>query len=109
MGNNKLLLLLGILAAGILTWLYNNWAYRDKDDKGPEMTGSATVKSHRVAQGRYLGKAPSRWNYMVTFTLSDGEEIELYTIQSDFQVLKDGTSGTLVWQGKHFLDFDAGA
>lgn len=105
MGNNKLLLLLGILAAAVLTWLYHNWAYRDKDDKGPELTGTATVKSHRVAQGRYLGKAPSRWNYMVTFTLSDGEEIELYTIQSDFQVLKDGTSGTLTWQGKRFLDF----
>ena len=97
----------GILAFGLLYALYQSWAYRDKDDKGPEMSGPATVKSHRVVQGHYLGKAPSRWNYLVTFTLSDGEEIELYTIQSDFQVLKDGTCGTLTWQGRRFLDFEA--
>ena len=106
MGNDKFLLLLGILAAGVLYAVYQNRVYRDKDDKGPEMTGPATVKAHRVTQGHYLGKAPSRWNYLVTFALSDGEEIELYTIQSDFQVLKNGTCGTLTWQGKRFLDFE---
>lgn len=99
--------LLGILGIAALWACYQNWVYRDKDDKGPEMTGPATVKSHRVTQGRYLGKAPSRWNYMVIFTLSDGSELELYTIQSDYQVLKDGTSGLLTWQGKTFLDFES--
>lgn len=102
----RILPIAGILAFGILYALYQNRVYRDKDDKGPEMTGSATVKSHRVAQGRYLGKAPSRWNYMVTFTLSDGEEIELYTPQSDFQLLKEGACGTLTWQGKRFYGFE---
>lgn len=102
----RLLPIVGILLFGLLYALYQSWVYRDKDDKGPEMTGHATVKSHRVTQGRFLGKAPSRWNYMVTFTLSDGEELELYTIQSDFQVLKDGTTGLLTWQGKRFLDFE---
>lgn len=103
---DKLLPVLGILAAVGLYAFYQSRIYRDKDDKGPEMTGHATVKSHRVTQGRYLGKAPSRWNYMVTFTMADGEELELYSIQSDFQVLKDGASGLLTWQGKRFLDFE---
>lgn len=106
---DKSLPMLGILGFAALWACYQNWAYRDNDDKGPEMTGPATVKSHRVTQGRYLGKAPSRWNYMVTFTLSDGEELELYTIQSDYQVLKDGVSGLLTWQGKRFLDFEPNA
>lgn len=102
----RLLPVAAILAFGILYGLYQNWVYRDKEDKGPEMTGPATVKSHRVVQGRYLGKAPSRWNCMVTFTLSDGEEVELYTIQSDYQTIKDGQTGQLTWQGKRLLDFE---
>lgn len=104
---DKILPVAAVLGFGVLYAVYQNRIYRDKDDHGPEMTGQATVKSHRVVQGHYLGKAPSRWNYLVTFTLSDGEEIELYTIQSDFQVLKDGTCGTLTWQGRRFLDFEA--
>lgn len=104
---DKLLPTLGFLAAVGLYAFYQSRVYRDKDDKGPEIAGPATVKNHRVTQGRYLGKAPSRWNYMVVFTLSDGSELELYTIQSDYQVLKDGASGLLTWQGKRFLDFEA--
>ena len=102
----KLFGFIGILAFGLLYALYRSWAYRDKDDKGPEMTGPATVKAHRVVQGRYTGKAPSRWNYMVTFTLAGGEELELYTGQGDFQALKDSISGQLTWQGKRFYGFE---
>lgn len=96
----------GILALIGLFCVYQVWAYRDKDDKGPEMTGRATVKSKRVAQGRYLGKAPSRWNMLLTFTLSDGEEVELYVTQDIFSTLKEGQSGQLTWQGKRFYHFD---
>ena len=91
---------------GVAGYFYNNWAYRDKDDKGPEMTGRATVTSKRVDQGRYLGKAPSRWNLLMTFSLSDGEEIELYVTQDIFSTLKEGHSGQLTWQGKRFYHFD---
>lgn len=86
---------------------YQTWVYRDKNDKGPEMTGPAVVKSHRVTQGRYFGKAPSRWNYMATFALADGEQIELHTTEFDYGLLKDGLFGQLTWQGKTFLDFEA--
>ncbi len=102
----RILPIAGILALGFLYTLYQSWVYRDKDDKGPEMTGPATVKSHKVVQGGFMGKATGRWNYMVTFTLSDGEEIELYTILSDYQTLQDGISGQLTWQGKRFYSFD---
>jgi len=78
----KLVLLL--TAAAFFGWLYNNWTYRDKDDRGPELTGRATVVSKRVAQGRYLRKAPSRWNYLMTFSLGDGEEVELYVSDDVF-------------------------
>ena len=108
------LLLPGILLLSFLYIFYQRWIYRDKDDKGPELTGPATVKSHRVEQGNYQGKAPTRyegnsrgnWNYWVTFTLSDGEEIELYCGESEYRALKEGTSGQLTWQGKKFREFD---
>ena len=103
----KFLPIVGILLFMVLYGVYQAWIYRDREDKDPELTGPATVTSHRVDQGSYHGKAPSRWNYVVTFTLSDGEEIELYTLLSDYQTLKDGTSGQLTWQGKRLLDFEA--
>jgi hypothetical protein len=42
----------------------------------------------------------------VTFTLSDGEEIELYTGEAEYKALKDGTTGQLTWQGRKFREFD---
>lgn len=108
------LLLPGILLLALLYPLYRRWIFRDKDDKGPEMTGSATVKSHRAELGSYQGKAPTgyqgntrgNWNYLVTFTLSDGEELELYVGEGEYRALKEGLSGTLTWQGKKFRSFD---
>lgn len=104
--DKKILMVILMISVPVIVFLYHRWVYRDKDDKGSKMTGSATVKSHRVEQGRYLGKAPSRWNFIVTFTLSDGEELELYTFEEHFRALKDGASGQLTWQGKSFLEFE---
>ena len=108
------LLLPGILLLSFLYIFYQRWIYRDKDDKGPQLTSPATVKSHRVEQGNFRGKAPTRyqgnnpgrWNYIVTFTLSDGEELELYTFENVYRALQDGTSGLLTWQGRNFLEFE---
>jgi hypothetical protein len=104
----------GIFLFAFLYIFYRRWVFRDKDDKGPKLTGPATVKSRRVGQGNYQGQAPTRyqgntrgnWNYFVTFTLSDGEEIELYAFESEYRALKEGISGQLTWQGKQFLEFD---
>ena len=110
----KALWIIGFLALVLLYLLYENWVHRDKDDKGPKMTAPATVKSRRTAQGNYRGHAPTRyegntrglWNYFVTFTLSDGEELELYVGENEFRALKEGISGQLTWQGKQFREFD---
>jgi len=104
----------GILILSLLYLLFRRWVFRDKYDKGPELTGPATVKSHRVEQGNYQGQAPTgyqgnsrgNWNYFVTFLLSDGEEIELYVGENEYKALKDGTSGQLTWLGKKFRSFD---
>ena len=103
-----------VLLFSLLYVFYQRWIYRDKDDRGPTLTGPATVKSRRVEQGSYQGKAPTRyqgntrgnWNYFVTFTLSDGEEIELYAGEGEYKALKEGTSGQLTWQGKKFREFE---
>ena len=108
------LILPGIFLFSFLYIFYQRWIFRDKADKGPELTGQATVKSHRVEQGNYQGQASTgyqgntrgNWNYWVTFTLSDGEEIELYTGEAEYRALQDGTKGQLTWQGKKFREFD---
>ena len=108
------LIIPGIFILALLYPIYQRLIFRDKADKGPELTGQATVKSHRVEQGNYQGQAPTgyqgntrgNWNYFVTFTLSDGEEIELYTGEAEYKALKDGTTGQLTWQGKKFREFD---
>lgn len=97
-----------ILAVIALFGAYQAWAYRDKDDRGPEMTGPATVRSSRVKTGR----APTRgshWDYMMTFALADGKEVELYVTEDVFSTLKEGQSGQLTWQGKRFYYFDSDA
>ena len=108
------LIIPGIFLFAFLYIFYRRWVFRDKADKGPELTGQATVKSHRVERGNYQGMAPTgyegntrgNWNYWVTFTLSDGEEIELYTGEAEYKALKDGTTGQLTWQGKKFREFE---
>ena len=108
------LIIPGIFILALLYPIYQRLIFRDKADKGPELTGQATVKSHRVEQGNYQGQAPTgyqgntrgNWNYFVTFTLTDGEEIELYTGEAEYRALKDGTTGQLTWQGKKFREFD---
>ena len=108
------LILPGIFILALLYPIYQRLIFRDKADKGPELTGQATIKSHRVEHGNYQGQAPTgyqgntrgNWNYFVTFTLTDGEEIELYTGEAEYRALKDGTTGQLTWQGKKFREFD---
>ena len=75
---------------------------------GPTLSGTAQVLSRRVepakvSGGRYTG---GQWNYMVTFALADGEELELYVTQDDFRELKEGLRGFLCWQKENLLSFE---
>ena len=70
------------------------------------LTGPATVVSKQVEYGRFAGKHSSSWNYLVTFRLCDGEEIQLYTFENQYKMLKEGTSGMLTWSREHFVSFE---
>lgn len=72
---------------------------------GKERSDTATVKSHRMTTARFP-TPESTWNYLVTFTLSDGSEVELHTEQSQYNDLLDGQSGSLTWEGETFISFE---
>ena len=72
---------------------------------GKEKTDTATVKSHRMTTARFP-TPESTWNYLVTFTLSDGSEVELHTLEAQYNELKDGQTGNLTWEGETFLRFE---
>ena len=72
---------------------------------GKEQTSTATVKSHRMEMAR-VPTPESTWNYLVTFTLSDGKDVELHTSEAQYKELKAGLSGTLTWEGENFVNFE---
>lgn len=101
----KWIILFSIIALPLLVWGISSLLTRE-----PKLTGYAAVISHRVAQRSEMPKEDARyvgnWNYLVTFSLSDGEEMELYTIQEDFRRLLVGNRGMLTWQGKQLIHFE---
>ena len=71
---------------------------------GKEKTSPATVKSHRMEMAR-VPTPGNTWNWIVTFTLSDGKVVELYTLEVQYKELKDGQTGKLTWEGETFVNF----
>lgn len=84
-----------ILVSPLLAWGVSALFSRKKY----ELTGYATVKSHRVGRN-------SSWNYLICFELSDGSELELLTTKGDYQTLKDGQSGQVTWENGQLYHFD---
>ena len=72
---------------------------------GKSLTGQATIISKKTEFGRFGGKHSSSWNYLVTFRLSDGEELELYVFGNQYARLNEGTTGTLRWEKDIMQDF----
>ncbi len=83
-----LYILIGVLLFAVFCWFYT---------RGDALTGSATVVSRRVGLAKYSSKWSEGWNYLVTFRFSDGEELELFTSKEEYAILKEGTTGTIVW------------
>lgn len=79
--------------------------FKNLSRSGKERSDTATVKSHRMSTARFP-TPESTWNWLVTFTLSDGTEVELHTIESQYKELKDGQSATLTWEGETFISFE---
>lgn len=75
-------------------------------NNAPEHTASARIISRRMEPGRYHGRCSSGWNYLVTFQLTSGEKLELFTGEAEYAELKEGLYGKLVWQHDNFLSFD---
>lgn len=71
---------------------------------GKERTDTAAVKSRRMTTARFP-TPESTWNYLVTFTLSDGSEVELHTLEVQYKELTEGQTGQLTWEGENFLSF----
>ena len=72
---------------------------------GKEQTSTATVKSHRMEMAR-VPTPESTWNWLVTFTLADGKEVELHTLEVQYKELKDGQTGKLTWEGETFVNLE---
>lgn len=72
---------------------------------GKTLTGRATIVSKKLEHGRFGGKYSSSWNYLVTFRLSDGEELELYVFENQYAQLKEGSTGILRWEKDTMQDF----
>lgn len=69
------------------------------------VTGPATVESHTVEVARFGGKWSHGWNYIIIFRLSDGDKLELYTTEAEYQTIKDEQTGTLFWDDNQLVEF----
>lgn len=101
---NDILLYLAVICLCFVIFLL----YTALSSRGRTLTGPATVASRRVEHARFSGGKYSgqNWNNLVTFRLADGEEIELYTGQSEYRQLKEGLTGQLSWHRDNFVSFD---
>ena len=103
-------ILYGILAAAVIGRFI--WQVRDTTG-GHVLTGRATVVSKRVREGNYWNArrnaktwyVGSQWNYLVTFRLSDGEELELHTFENEYHALEEGMTGQLRWHKQNMTGF----
>lgn len=73
--------------------------------RGKEQSAEAAVVSRRLASARFPTPGGT-WDHWVTFSLSDGSEIELLTPEDIFQGLPQGQRGQLTWEGDTFLAFE---
>lgn len=70
----------------------------------PEQTSSAALISRTVKHAHTINHE-SPYLYLAVFRLENGEELELKTTEEAYAKLKDGTTGTLTWQGEDLVTF----
>lgn len=75
--------------------------------QGHKLTGTATVLSRRLEVAKLGSEWADYYNRLITFRLSDGDEIELYVTKEAYALLEDGDTGQLVWQGDQLLSFES--
>lgn len=94
-------LLYGMLLLAPMILLVRQWFL----NKAPTYTASVVVESRRVEVGRYHGKGSSGWNHLVTFRLSDGDTITLFTTEAEYVQLKEGMHAVIAWQNDTLCQF----
>ena len=108
---NPVLILFLLFLAAFLSLLLQQWLH----NRRPTYAATATIVSRRVEPGRAVRSRSSSGykhtmstlNYIVTFRLSDGEKIELFTGESEYHILEEGLTGHLQWQGTDFRYFES--
>lgn len=72
----------------------------------PEQTASAVVVSRTVQRTNNITSfQESPWQYIIVFQLESGAELELNATEEAYGKIKEGTSGTLIWQGENLIAF----
>ena len=79
--------------------------FKKLGSRGKEQTAEAAYVSRRLASARFP-TADSTWDHWVTFSLEDGNTLELLAPKEVFNSLQDGLSGILTWSGDALLRFD---
>ena len=72
--------------------------------KRESRTAAATVVSRRLMSARFPTQG-STWDYLVTFRLEDGSEMELYVSEEYYHAAPPGVSGTLTQKGDELISF----
>lgn len=103
-------LFLLITGASLIFWL-RTFPFREKKTNEPERTARAQVAARRVTTGaNRTGRSSGLgYNYVVTFRLEDGRELELYSHDVEYGSLRDGMAGALIWKGRYFVSFEEDA
>lgn len=69
------------------------------------LSGQAMAESHKIEHAKAGVRWSHSWNYLITFRFSDGDTLELYTTEAEYQTIQDGQTGTLFWDGNQLMEF----
>ena len=97
-----MIIFIGLIALGFAAVLIFHFL-----TQGRTLTGTATVVSRRLELSSLGSKWADNYNRLITFRLSDGSELELYVSKEAYEVLQEGETGQLVWQGDQLRSFDS--
>lgn len=93
-------------AIALLVTLLKAYGYQEKPSWEPEKTVAATVISKQVRPGTHgAGRSKGGWSYTVNFRTGEGQTLELFTYETEFGGLKEGSGGMLTYQGRYFVRF----
>lgn len=72
----------------------------------PEQTASATVLSRKVQRTNQVTNfQESPWEYLVTFRLENGQDLELRVSEDAYGALKEGIHCCIVWHSEELVSF----